>query len=122
MDALDFVDLLNGKEFRGCLYDPPYSLEQIKRSYESFGLKSKLGLVKNGAENPTGSFQKVRDIIGSKITPRGHVISCGWNSSGFGKKRGFKIIEILLICHGGQHHDTILTVEQKINRKLVEYA
>ena len=42
------------------------------------------------------------------------VISCGWNSCGFGKKLGFEIVEILLVCHGRTHNDTIVTVEKKI--------
>ncbi len=44
----------------------------------------------------------------------GYAISFGWNSSGFGKKRGFEIIEILLVAHGGRHNDTIVTVERKV--------
>jgi hypothetical protein len=38
----------------------------------------------------------------------------GWNSSGIGIKRGFELIEVLLVCHGGSHNDTIVTVERKI--------
>lgn len=30
------------------------------------------------------------------------------------KQRGFEIIEILLIAHGGNHNDTICVVEHKI--------
>jgi len=45
------------------------------------------------------------------------VISFGWNSGGIGKTNGFEIIEILLIPHGGAHHDTIITVERKIPQK-----
>jgi hypothetical protein len=35
-----------------------------------------------------------------------------------GKKRGFEIIEILLVSHGRLHNDTIVTVEVKNQRKL----
>jgi hypothetical protein len=31
-----------------------------------------------------------------------------------GKTRGFEIIEILMVCHGGNINDTICTVERKI--------
>ena len=31
-----------------------------------------------------------------------------------GKNRGFEIVEILLVAHGGHHNDTICTVEKKI--------
>ena len=37
----------------------------------------------------------------------------GWNSSGVGIKRGMKLIEVLLVPHGGSHNDTIVTVERK---------
>jgi hypothetical protein len=33
---------------------------------------------------------------------------------GFGKKNGFKQIEILLVAHGSHHNDTICVVEKKI--------
>jgi len=31
-----------------------------------------------------------------------------------GKKMGFELIEILLVCHGSDHNDTIVTVERKV--------
>ena len=64
-------------------------------------------------ENPTGNYKKTRDVLAEKIKDNGIVISFGWNSIGFGKKRGFKIIEILLVAHGGNRNDTIVTVEIK---------
>ena len=33
-----------------------------------------------------------------------------------GVNRGYKIIEIMLVCHGGTRNDTIVTVERKIGR------
>lgn len=57
----------------------------------------------------------VKDLIAPKIKPNGVAICCGWDSIGFGKKRGFELLELLLVCHGGRHNDTIVTVERKIN-------
>lgn len=51
--------------------------------------------------------------ICDKIKVGGYAISFGWNSNGFGKNRGFEVIEILLVSHGGHHNDTICTVEMK---------
>lgn len=34
--------------------------------------------------------------------------------NGIGKTRGFEIVEILLVAHGGNHNDTIVTVERKL--------
>jgi len=33
---------------------------------------------------------------------------------GIGKGRGFKIVRIMLVPHGGAKNDTIVTVERKI--------
>jgi hypothetical protein len=50
-----------------------------------------------------------------RVTKSGSiVISFGWNSNGIGKTKGFKIVEILLVAHGGNHNDTICTVEVKL--------
>ena len=47
------------------------------------------------------------------IKPGGYAICCGWTSQGLGKNRGFEMIEILLVPHGGSKNDTIVTVEVK---------
>lgn len=109
--ARDFVTKWNNK--KGCLFDPPYSLRQIKECYKGIGI--------NKLDKETtldASFSKVKDIIARVIKPDGYVISCGWNSNGMGKNRGFEIVEILLVPHGGHHNDTIVIVERKINNTL----
>jgi hypothetical protein len=52
-------------------------------------------------------------LISPKIKLGGYAISFGWNSNGFGEKYGFTIIEILMVCHGSSHNDTIVVVEIK---------
>jgi hypothetical protein len=116
LDAFDFVDVIDGK-YNGIIFDPPYSIIQVTRSYADMGLKSKLGFSNNGAIDPTGGFTKVKDKLARHVIPYGLCISCGWNSGGFGKTRGFEIIEVLLVCHGGTHNDTIVTVERKIKNQ-----
>ena len=113
MDAFDFIDCLDG-EYDGCIFDPPYSLSAVSMFYKKIGLKSKLGSI-----DPTASFKIVKDKIAQLIKVGGLVIYCGWNSNAFGKKRGFQIIEVLLVAHGGGHNDTIVTVERKITSKLL---
>jgi hypothetical protein len=49
------------------------------------------------------------------LRQNGKVITFGYNSIVMSKKRGFAIQEICLISHGGAQHDTIATVEQRIN-------
>ena len=107
LDALDFANRIKGT-LSGCLFDPPYSIHEVKRHYDELGMKY------DWKTDPTGGFTKVRTIIASKIIIGGFVIYFGWNSNAFGKKRGFEIIEILLVAHGGNRNDTIVTIEQKI--------
>lgn len=111
LEAMEFAKLFN-QEFKGCIFDPPYSLVEVSRHYKDLGKKF------YAKDNPTGSFSKVKDHIGKLIKPNGIVISFGWNSVGFGKNRGFKIIEIMLVSHGGNRNDTIVTVEKKIQSTL----
>ena len=108
MEAIDFVEIIKHKQPRGFVFDPPYSLTQVSRSYQDIGLKFK------GKENPTGGFPRVKDVISQTLKSGNKVISFGWNSVGMGKKRGFEIVEILLVCHGGNRNDTIVTVERKL--------
>lgn len=98
LDAFDFVLGLQGI-YKGVLFDPPYSLHQINEKYEGFGIKKQSSII--------------MDIISNKIEVGGLAISFGWNTNGFGKKRGFEIIEILIVAHGASHNDTLITVEIK---------
>lgn len=90
------------------LFDPPYSPRQISESYKKVGLD--VGM--EGTQNAR-LYKAVRDGLDALLKPDGIAISCGWNSSGFGKTRGYSIEEILLVSHGGAHNDTIVVVERK---------
>jgi len=109
LEALDFISQLDGV-YRGILFDPPYSLRQVKECYEHIGKQI------TGLELGHGNL---RNAIENKIIPGGIAISFGWNSIGMGKTHGFEIIEILLVCHGRAHNDTIVTVEKKIQSNLI---
>lgn len=107
MTACDFVNSMN-RNFTGSLFDPPYSIRQMKELYESIGLEF---TQKDGQIAP--HFASVKDTLMNKVD---YAICCGWSSSGFGKSRGFQLVEVLLVNHGGNgHHDTIVTVEKRIN-------
>jgi len=112
LDAVDFLKMFdnNSKDF--ILYDPPYSLRQVSECYKNVGISVTM-------ETTQSSWRRKHiDEIARIVKTGGYVISFGWNSAGIGKERGFKIIEILLVAHGGSHNDTICTVEQKINYDL----
>lgn len=106
LHAKDFATQLTGI-YEGCLFDPPYSLRQIKECYDKIGMKL--------YQEDTQRFpQNVKELIAPKIKQNGYVLTFSWNSQGFGKKLGFEMIEILLVAHGRSHNDTIITVERKI--------
>lgn len=107
---LEAIDFLNFKKWKikGALFDPPYSLTQVSRSYNDMGLKFK------GKENPTGGFPKVKDRISKLLSPGQFCISFGWNTNAIGKKRNMKIVEILIVAHGGNRNDTLVTIEEKL--------
>lgn len=108
MEADEFLKNLPG-HYKGILFDPPYSPRQIKEVYEEIGLS-------NSFENTQASFwSNPKNIASSKVDM---AICFGWNSNGFGLKRGFEMIEILIVPHGGAHNDTIVTVERKIQYEL----
>lgn len=109
MDALDFFKMFEDNSVDGVLYDPPYSLRQVVECYKGIG--------KEVMRETTQSSWRSRHIDEIKriLKPNGKAICFGWNSSGIGKVRGFKLEEILLVAHGGSHNDTIVTVERKIS-------
>lgn len=107
LEALDFLNLKNW-EIAGALFDPPYSLTQVSKSYKDIGLKF------HGKENPTGGFPKVRRRLAELLKPDQFCISFGWNSAGLGKVNGMEIVEILVVAHGGNRNDTLVTVEKKM--------
>jgi len=110
MDARKFLNMFDDKYADGIIYDPPYSVTQVKRIYEGIGLETTL------RETRADFWSEAKDEITRVIKDDGIVISCGWSSNGVGKTRGFEIVEILLVPHGGVHNDTIVVVEKKIKR------
>lgn len=107
MDALEFLKQLKG-QYKGILFDPPYSYRQMQECYQGIGG----GAIT--ARHTTNFYGDLRETIENLIIPGGIAISFGWNSIGMGKTHGFEIIEILLVCHGRAHNDTIVTVDRKI--------
>lgn len=107
MEALDFANKLKGK-YNGVLFDPPYSFRQISEHYKSIGMSA------TKMQTGMAFYEKVKSALADKIKQGGYAISFGWNTNGFGKARGFEIIEIMSIAHGGSKNDTVVTVERKL--------
>lgn len=113
MDALDFLLMLLEKKIKVDLviFDPPYSIAQVKECYEGIGLK-----VMQSDAYRTAAWSKEREVINEILDMNGVVISCGWNSIGMGKF-DYQIEDLLLVCHGAAHNDTITIVERKISHQ-----
>lgn len=108
LEAQEFLRIFDDSSVDVVLYDPPYSGRQVSECY------SKLGKTVNMEDTNSGYFVKFKNEITRIVKPNGICISFGWNSNGMGINNGFKIIEILLVAHGGNHNDTICVVERKI--------
>lgn len=105
MDGLEFLKHLPSHSFMGALFDPPYSVEQCLRKYTP-----KHG----GTAGRTEYWAKCKDEIARLLEPGAISFCFGWDSTGIGKKRGFEILEIKLLCHGAAHNDTIITIEKAL--------
>jgi len=95
----------DGEVDGGVIFDPPYSPRQIKEVYDRVGLETDM-------ETTQASFwSDCKDEIERICDTGATALTFGWNSGGIGKTRGFVKREILLVCHGGWHNDTICVVE-----------
>lgn len=110
LDALEFLKMQ--KSANGILFDPPYSFRQASECYKKFGLESFKVTRMDYWSNCKNEIARICNLDGI-------VICCGWNSNGIGTKRGFELLEIIFIAHGGNRNDTILTVEKKIQSVLI---
>lgn len=115
MDAEEFLLYLQSRNINAdlCLFDPPYSPRQISECYQSIGKSVGIKETQNSR-----LYKRVRDAMNPLIKIGGIVLSFGWNSVGMGQKRGYEIIEIILVCHGGAHNDTICMAERKVTHQL----
>ena len=107
MDALDFLKTIESESVDVVLYDPPYSIRQVAECYKGYGIEV--------TQETTQSTWRSKhlDEIERVLKVGGKAICFGWNSNGVGKKRGFELIRVLVVPHGGSKNDTICTVETK---------
>lgn len=112
LDAVDFLKMFDSNSVDFVFYDPPYSLRQVSEVYKSVGVEV--------TTETTQSIWRTKHIneIARILKPNGIVMCFGWNSSGVGITRGMELLEVLLVCHGGSHNDTICTVEKKTQLSL----
>ena len=104
-DALEELKKLPNNCVNTILLDPPYSQRQLKEVYKNIG-----GFHYNMNSSYWTFISKECYRI---LIPGGIVIKFGWNSCKI--NHTMEIIETMLICHGGMHNDTIITVQKKVN-------
>lgn len=109
-DATEYLNDKKDNSWFFAVFDPPYSPRQLKECYSG----------KGEYDTKSSTWSNWKDLIAQKMANDGIVISFGWNSNGLGASRGFEVIEILLIAHGGSHNDTICVVERKIKKQINE--
>lgn len=105
MDAYEFVLMAkeNGWKYDTVIFDPPYNLRKSREKY--FGVY-------------TSELRKIKTVLPDIINLGGSVISYGYDSVGMGKTRGFEKVHVCLVCHGGDHNDTICLIENKVQERM----
>ena len=100
-------------EFDLVLFDPPYSLRQLKDQYDGIGKDLKLWQTHN-------MWGEGKDVLAHQVKLGGYVISLGWSTAGFGKKRGFvkKEVHVFEQVAREDRYSLFLVVEQKLQSKL----
>jgi len=108
IDCRDFVKQwgLKGRGglFDAVILDPPYTWRKAK---EKYGGKM------------IGQYPRLKDELLDILAPNARVISLGWDTVGMSKSRGFKKIAVCVVCHGGDHRDTLCLVEERCNTGMV---
>ena len=111
MDAFNWRRWLSAQGVRPdlCIFDPPYSRNQVKRTYQAIG---RYYGIKDSQEH-TSNWTAERDALDAIMRPAGVVLSFGWNSNGMTRARGYDLEDILMVAHGGASNDTICIAERK---------
>lgn len=104
-DASNFLYMTKMK-FNTVILDPPYSIRKAKEKY-------------NGRY--IGNFKRIKNNLLNVLNQDNRVISLTNDSVGMSKSRGFRKIALCLVCHSGEHNDTIGVVEEKIFTNITNF-
>jgi len=112
MEARDFLlELINdGVKADLVILDPPYSPRQISEAYSAAGLTASMKDTQNSS-----MMKRLRILVHRLCEPGSVVLSFGWNSSGMGK--AWRTEEIMLVCHGSGHNDTICMAQRMVSKQ-----
>lgn len=102
MEAEDFVDMAikEGMKFNTIVLDPPYNLRKAREKYGGRYI---------------GLFTKIKNKLPLILAKDGVIIHFGYDTVGMSKSRGFEKIGVCVVCHNGDHNDTLCLVERALN-------
>ena len=100
-DALEVLKETEDNSIFYIDYDPPYSQRQLKEVYHNIGFHYEMN---------SGFWRKMEVEIFRILAHKGRVLRCGWNSK---QIPGLEILDGITVYHGGQHNDTIVTIQEK---------
>jgi hypothetical protein len=109
VDVLEFLELMlaQGVQAKTIIFDPPYSPRQIKETYNGIGREM---TQEDGWR--TAAWTKEKYLCDRLLKKDGVFLHFGWNSMGIARD-GYDLEEILLVCHGAAHSDTICMAQRK---------
>jgi len=110
LDALDFLCSMDSGAFDAVIFDPPFSEYQAKR-YE------------HGTANIYTTPGAVKDQmceIERILKPGGYLLKFGYNTSRH--KGHFDLIRVMVVNHGANHNDTLVSLWMKANHNLGDYC
>ena len=118
LEFKDFCYLMNtfDKSFDLVLFDPPYSLRQLKEHYDGIGKDLKLWQTHN-------MWGEGKNKLAECVPVGGVVISLGWTTAGFGQKRGFQKREIHVFEQVAREdrYSLFVVVEEKVQFTLKDF-
>jgi hypothetical protein len=102
MEAREFLQMLveRGVKADLLIFDPPYSPRQIAEVYQQIGRKCSLEDTQNAR-----LYAECKRLLTLLAAPGCVALSFGWNSSGMGSP--WTQEDVILVCHGSAHNDTI---------------
>jgi hypothetical protein len=103
-DAADFVETTDMR-FQTVILDPPYNLRKSREKYQGRYI---------------GSLTKIKRNLPRILDIGGRIISLGYDTVGISNRNGFKKLAIVVVCHGGDHNDTLGVVEEYYQPSLSE--
>ena len=100
MEAYEFVagEVKRGTKYDTIVLDPPYNVRKAREKYEGRWI---------------GKLTKIKNVLPDLLEEGGRVITLGYDTVGMSKSRGFEKKAICVVCHGGDHNDTLCLVEEK---------